>query len=208
MEKSPDSEKVRKHHLTNTKNITSFSDQHFFWLIHGLQHYWSFGHTNMHDSIDFGKCQAQFGHPSWSKKYSQYLDVNFNVFEKVDIKDFRLVQNFTMGEEDFRRFIYWGISSSMQQKALVERKTCPQWWYQQCPETLMNNSGRLKFWLTSWPEQIERIVWLCCGTMWTSQSQRVHLLKNDFLQGRSRTRNFKKRYLWNKFLKKFSLHFM
>ena len=38
----------------------------------------------------------------------------------------------------------WGISWSMQQKILLERKIWPQCWYLQCPETWMNNSN----WLT------------------------------------------------------------
>ena len=38
---------------------------------------------------------------SWSKNDSNYLDVKLKVFEKDDNKEFRLVQNLTMGEADF-----------------------------------------------------------------------------------------------------------
>ena len=43
----------------------------------------------------------------------------------------------------------WGISWSMQQKALREREIWPHCWYLQCPKTRMNNSivetGRIQF---------------------------------------------------------------
>ena len=38
-------------------------------------------------------------------KRLHYLDVNFKVFRKDDKKDFRLVQNLTMGEADFNQFM-------------------------------------------------------------------------------------------------------
>ena len=42
---------------------------------------------------------------SWSKKDSNFLDVKLKVLKKDDNKEFRLVQNFTMGEADFNQFI-------------------------------------------------------------------------------------------------------
>ena len=57
----------------------------------------------------------------------------------------------------------WGISWLLQQKIFVERKTCDQRWYPQCPKTWMNNSNWLTKQLTLWTEQIEKFVWLCCG---------------------------------------------
>ena len=53
------------------------------------------------DYVDFGKCQDRFGLFSWSKNDSNYLDVKLKVFRKDDKKEFRLVQNLTMGEADF-----------------------------------------------------------------------------------------------------------
>ena len=57
------------------------------------------------DYVDFGKCQDRFGQFSWSKNDSNYLDVKFKVFRKDDKKEFRLVQNVTMGEADFNQFM-------------------------------------------------------------------------------------------------------
>ena len=54
---------------------------------------------------DFDKWQDKFGHFSSSKKDSNYLDVEFKVLKEADNEEFRLVQNFTMGEEDFNQFI-------------------------------------------------------------------------------------------------------
>ena len=53
------------------------------------------------DYVDFGKSQDIFGQFSWSKNDSNYLDVKLKVFKKEDNKEFRLVQNYTMGEADF-----------------------------------------------------------------------------------------------------------
>ena len=57
------------------------------------------------DYVDFGKCQDRFGQFSWSKNDSNYLDVKLKVFRKDDKKEFRLVQNLTMGEADFNHFM-------------------------------------------------------------------------------------------------------
>ena len=57
------------------------------------------------DYVDFGKCQGKFGRFSWSKNDSNYLDVKLKVFRKDDKKEFRLVQNLTIGEADFNQFL-------------------------------------------------------------------------------------------------------
>ena len=57
------------------------------------------------DYVDFGKCQDRFGRFSWSKNDSNYLDVKLKVFRKDDKKEFRLVQNLTMGEAHFNQFM-------------------------------------------------------------------------------------------------------
>ena len=57
------------------------------------------------DYVDFGKCRDRFGRCSWSKNDSNYLDVKLKVFRKDDKKEFRLVQNLTMGEADFNQFM-------------------------------------------------------------------------------------------------------
>ena len=55
--------------------------------------------------VDFGKRQDRFGRISWSKNDCNYLDVKLKVFRKDDKKEFRLVQNPTMGEADFNQFM-------------------------------------------------------------------------------------------------------
>ena len=55
--------------------------------------------------VDFGKCQDRFGRISWSKKSFNYLDVKLKVFKKDENKEFRLAQNLTMGEADFKQII-------------------------------------------------------------------------------------------------------
>ena len=57
------------------------------------------------DYVDFFKCQDRFGQFSWSKNDSNYLDVKLKVFRKDDKKQFRLVQNLTLGEADFNQFM-------------------------------------------------------------------------------------------------------
>ena len=57
------------------------------------------------DYVDFRKCQDRFGQFSWSKNDSNYLDVKLKVFRKDDKIEFRLAQNLTMGEADFKQFM-------------------------------------------------------------------------------------------------------
>ena len=65
----------------------------------------SFDKLTCTDYVDFGKCQGRFGRLSWSKNDSNYLDVKLNVFKKDDNKEFRLLQNLTMGNVDFIQFM-------------------------------------------------------------------------------------------------------
>ena len=60
---------------------------------------------NCTNYVDFGKCQDRFGRFPWSKNDSNYLDVKLKVFRKDDKKQFRLVQNLTMGEANFNQFM-------------------------------------------------------------------------------------------------------
>ena len=55
--------------------------------------------------VDFGKCQDRFGRFLSSEKDSYYLDVKFKVFKRENKRDFRRVQNLTMGEADFNLFL-------------------------------------------------------------------------------------------------------
>ena len=55
--------------------------------------------------MDFVKCQDRSGRFFWSKNDYNYMDVKLKVFRKDDKKEFRLVQNLTMGEADFNPFM-------------------------------------------------------------------------------------------------------
>ena len=74
------------------------------------------------DYVDFGKCQDRFGQFSWSKNDSNYLDVKLKVFRKDDKKEFRLVQNLTMGEADFNQFMRLRNQLVNAAEKLLERK--------------------------------------------------------------------------------------
>ena len=54
--------------------------------------------------MEFAKCHNRFGRVSWSKNSSDNLDVKLKVFRKGENKQFRLVQNLTMGEANFIQF--------------------------------------------------------------------------------------------------------
>ena len=57
--------------------------------------------------MDFGKCQDRIGLFSLSKNDSNYLDDKLEVFKRDDKRDFRLVQNLTIREADFKQFLRW-----------------------------------------------------------------------------------------------------
>ena len=99
---------------------------------------------NCTDYVDFRKCQDRFGQIPWSKNDFNYLDVKLKLFKKDDNQEFRPVQNRTMGKRILTSLCDWGISWSMQQKSLLERKIWCQCWYLHCTMTWMNNSN----WLT------------------------------------------------------------
>ena len=56
------------------------------------------------DYVDFGICHDRFGRFPRSKKRSSYLDAELKVFMRDDNRDFRLVQNHTMGDADIMQF--------------------------------------------------------------------------------------------------------
>ena len=58
------------------------------------------------DYVDFGKSLDRFGRFSWTINDSDYLDIKLKVFKREGkIAEFRLRQNFSMGEADFNQFI-------------------------------------------------------------------------------------------------------
>ena len=58
------------------------------------------------DYVDFGKSQVRFGRFSWSKNDSNYLDIKLKLLKRENKNaEFRLRQNFLMGEADFNQLI-------------------------------------------------------------------------------------------------------
>ena len=57
------------------------------------------------DYVDFGKSLDRFGRVSWTKNDFNSLDIKLKVFKREDKNaDFRLRQNLSMGEADFKHF--------------------------------------------------------------------------------------------------------
>ena len=57
------------------------------------------------DFVAFGKCHDRFCRLSWSKSDSNYLVARIKAFRKDDTRDFRLVQNITLGESDLSMIV-------------------------------------------------------------------------------------------------------
>ena len=53
------------------------------------------------DFVKFGKFQNRIEDLSWSKKDSNYLDIQHEVFKRDDNKNIRLVQKLIVGEAYF-----------------------------------------------------------------------------------------------------------
>ena len=102
---------------------------------------------------------------------------NLECSKETETDTFALSKNSQWAKQVSTSSSDWGISGSLGQKTLAERKTCPYCWYQQCPTTWMNNSNWPTRWLTSLTEEGKVFVWFCCGTIWTNE--RFHLLKSE-----------------------------
>ena len=55
--------------------------------------------------VDFAKCEARFGHFSWSELDSNELEVKLEVLKGDENRDFHLLQNLTMGSAYFKQFM-------------------------------------------------------------------------------------------------------
>ena len=64
----------------------------------------SVGKLTCTDYLDFGTRQIRVGLASLTKIDSNHMGVKIKVFEKDDNNDFRMVQNFRMGEANFSQF--------------------------------------------------------------------------------------------------------
>ena len=91
------------------------------------------------DYVDFGKSPERFRQFYWSKNASTYLDVKLKVFKKDSNKDFRLVQNLTMGGADFNKFMWLRNQVVLAAEQFGREKKLPQCCFQQCPNTWMKN---------------------------------------------------------------------
>ena len=89
----------------------------------------------------------------------------------------------------------WGVNWSLQQKTSVESKTGPQL-LMPTKSNDMDEQQQLAHTLVDVLERASWKIWVTLlSTMW--KNRRVHMLKSDFLQGRRRTRNFGRLFLWN-----------
>ena len=145
------------------------------------------------DYVDFGKCQYRFGKFSWSKNDSNYLDVKLKIFRKDDKKEFRLVQNLTMGEADFNQFMRLRnqLVNAAENFARDENLTPVL-----IPTMSRDMYEQLKL-AHKVVDLVDRTNRKICVTLLRWTSLRVLMLKSDYLQGRKRTRNFKKLSMWN-----------
>ena len=65
-------------------------------------------------------------------------DSKLKLFKKDDNEEFRIVQNLTLAEIFQPVYARGGVSWSLKQKTLLERKTGPNCLFSQCQKTWMN----------------------------------------------------------------------
>ena len=87
------------------KQITSSSYQFSISFTYGLQHYCFFGQTNLYRLSWFWQIQRQIWTIFLVQNESRYFNVKLQNFKNDDNKEFRLVQNLTMRETEFNRFM-------------------------------------------------------------------------------------------------------
>ena len=142
------------------------------------------------DYVNFGKTQNRFGQFFPLKGTLTISMSNILCSGETTTKTFARSKISEWEKAVSASSCYWGIRRSLQQKTLIQRKKCLHLCCQDCPKTWMDNWNCLTRLLTYWTEQIETLMWLCCGTVWTSQ--RVHLPKSEYLQGKRMARSFNK----------------
>ena len=178
-------------YLSFSKNKSLFNYQFTISTTkpHGLEHCCFHGQADLYRLYRLWQMSRQIWPIFSVPKRLRILGCETQVFKKDDNKDFRLVENLTMGESDFKQFMRLRNQLVIAAENFAESKLCPLNRYQQCPKTWMKNSNWLPGWLTFWIVQTERYAWFCV-TMWISQ--RVHKLKLDYLQERWRKICFNK----------------
>ena len=129
--------------------------------------------------------------------------VKFKVFKEYN-NDSRPAQNTTMGETEFNLLMWLKDQLFIaSEKVGIEKKFSPL----VIPTKSKDEDDQLKLAqirLMEWTEQTKKIVWLSCGT--TRMSQRVQMLKSDYLKGRRTASSFDKLFTWTLKLKSFSIY--
>ena len=142
------------------------------------------------DYVDFGKSQDRFGQFSWSKNDSNYLDVKLKVFRKDDKKEFRLVQNLTLGEADFNQFLRLRnqLVNAAENFAREENLTPVL-----IPKMSRDMDEQLKLAHKVF-DVVDRTIRKICVTLlrYNVDKPESSYAQVRFLQGRKRTRNFNK----------------
>ena len=120
--------------------LASFSYQHSISFTYGLQYHRNLEKLACTDYVDFGKSQDRVGRFSWTENDSNYLDINLKVFKREDKNaEFRLRQNLSMGEADFKLFIRQRNQQLLQQIIFSEKKICLQLFNLHCAKTWRSN---------------------------------------------------------------------
>ena len=136
--------------------------------------------------MDFKNCQNRFGRFAWSKKFN-YLDIKLKVFKRDENRDFWLVQNLTIREAVFDRFIRlrnqlaiaaedFGREDNLS-SVLIPTMSTDMDEQLKLAHKVIDLMGQAK----------TKICGLCCGAMWKTHI--VHMLKSDYLQRRKRKRS-------------------
>ena len=86
--------------------LASFSYQHSNSFTHGLQHYRNLGKICLHRLCGLWQVSRQIRAIFLDQNDSNYLDIKLTLFQREDRNsEFRLRQNLSMGEADFKQFI-------------------------------------------------------------------------------------------------------
>ena len=141
----------------------------------------------------FDKGQDRFGHFSWSKNDSNYLDVKLNVFKKDDNKQFQLVQILTRGEVDFIRFM------QLRNQPVDAAENFPR--DENLTRVLINTMSKdmdeqIKL-AQKVVDVVDRANRKICVTLvrYNVENVSVPMLESNFLPGRRRTRSSNKSFM-------------
>ena len=105
----------------------------------------------------------------WSKKDSNYLDVNLKVFQRDDNRLFRLVQNLTIGGTDFKQFMRLRHQLVTAKENFGREENFSAVLITTMSKD-MDEQVKLAHKVVHVVDRVQkRFLWLCCGTMWTKQ---------------------------------------